>query len=169
MRAHLNVEKSWRMSLTLSPPFFLSISPLWSIFSLSFPPCYFTDVWQWKQRQKMKSRKKSGWGKQMVVSERHLALCLISGERVRLSKWEEGCQNRIQLKASTENENGGGRRRTERGKKKEKGRSDKPVSLWEEVWKLRLGIHSWVVLHVESDLDRSRILLLSLSNEAQRN
>lgn len=35
-------------------------------------------------KKKERKRKKSGRGEQMVVSEWHLALCLISGERVRL-------------------------------------------------------------------------------------
>lgn len=57
----------------------------------------------------------------MVVPEWHLALCLISGERVHLYEWEEEeeCQNRIQLKARTENERmvevgGGGKNKKKR-------------------------------------------------------
>lgn len=66
--------------------FFVSISPLWKVrvgLKAFFPGCYFTDFFLSANNGK-EERKKSVWGEQMVVAEWHLALCLISGEGVRL-------------------------------------------------------------------------------------
>lgn len=64
----------------------------------------------------------------MVVSEWHLALCLISGERVRLlsERGRKSVKKHIQPKARIESE-----RMVElgRGGGKKKGRSNKPDSL----------------------------------------
>lgn len=76
MKAHLNVEKAEGCRYR-SECFSFSGSVV-----RLFPFVVFPLLTTWKEKEKELKKEKSGGGEQMAVSQWHLALCLISGERV---------------------------------------------------------------------------------------